>query len=321
MDNNVLITIDTEGPAGINPVDSLIYGKTRDGKEYGINYLMDIFDEYSAKGLFFVDIAEAWDCGKDTIAKVITDIRKRGHDVGVHIHPDHMADPQRRFLWEYTYDEQHEIITKCTQFYKDVTGVEPISFRAGRYGANDDTILILDELGYRFDMSEFANNKRCKITPHETLNQIRKLKDTGITEVPVSVFKSFNSPFYSRYDKVDVSQTFGEYKKVVQEFEKKAELKYMVFFIHSFSFLKWRKNPDFPDLDKSTLKKTYKMLEYLKNREWNFCCEEELEKITVNNNMNSDYLGEINVSGGCAQFVCFGARAISNIYAKLVRNV
>ena len=110
MVQKVLVSVDTEGPAGELPVERMIYGQARDGKEYGISFLMDLFDKNNIKALFFVDIPEIVDHGEEKIAKVMHDIVDRGHDVGVHVHPDHMADINRRYLWEYTADEQYEII-------------------------------------------------------------------------------------------------------------------------------------------------------------------------------------------------------------------
>ena len=53
MAQKVLVSIDTEGPAGIDPVKHMIYGETESGKEYGIRYLMKLFSKRSIKGLFF----------------------------------------------------------------------------------------------------------------------------------------------------------------------------------------------------------------------------------------------------------------------------
>ena len=91
-----IFTVDTEGHDGKDPVKSLIFGKTKNGILAGIPMIMDICDKYNVKGLFFVDFAEAWDYGKDSITKVVKYIKKRGHDVGVHIHPDHMMPSKKQ---------------------------------------------------------------------------------------------------------------------------------------------------------------------------------------------------------------------------------
>jgi len=308
-----VITIDTEAPAGITPVDSLIYGKTEGDKEYGIRALMDLFEKYQYTGLFFVDIAEAWDYGEKEITGVIECIKSRGHDVGVHVHPDHMADPNRRFLWEYSYDEQYEIISRCTAFYEKVLGTRPLSFRAGRYGANDDTIKVLQQLHYKYDFSEFPHNKRCGMSFDGKYNQIKEIPGTSILEIPVSVFQSFRSPFYSRFDKVDVAQSLGEYKKVIDSFDADEMI---VFFAHSFSMLNWRKNPDRPRVNKSEYKKIDDMLEYLHKKNINVFREESLEECRRHNGN-----GYISLAKGVGQYLLFSKRAYTTLHDRIVRNV
>lgn len=168
MKQKVLVSVDTEGPAGCLPVEKMIYGQARDGKEYGITFLMDLFDKNDIRALFFVDIPEMADYGEEKLARVMIDIVERGHDVGVHVHPDHMADINRRYLWEYSAKEQYEIIARCTDFYVKTLKKAPLSFRAGRYGANNDTLDVLEKLGYQFDMSEFYASRYCKIKPEVT---------------------------------------------------------------------------------------------------------------------------------------------------------
>ena len=65
MAQKVLVSIDTEGPAGTDPVERMIYGKTADGQEYGIRYLMKLFSDRKITGLFFVDIPETADHGEE----------------------------------------------------------------------------------------------------------------------------------------------------------------------------------------------------------------------------------------------------------------
>ncbi len=310
---NAIITIDTEAPAGTNPIDSLIYGKIPNGKEYGIGALMSMLDEHDYKGLFFVDIAEAWDNGEKAIAEVIDVIKTKGHDVGVHIHPDHMEDRERRFLWQYSYDEQLKIIEQCTDFYMRITGEMPKSFRAGRYGANDDTVKILDRLGYKYDFSEFPYNKRCKISFDGLYNQKKIMRNTNITEIPVSVFQSFKTPFYNRMDKIDVTQSLSEFKSVINLFE---ENQIIVFFMHSFSLLNWRNNPDKPVFSRKKYEKIDKMLTYLRNNEINVVDESELALLTF------DWKnGFVSIAKSPNQYYYFAKRAFVTLLEKTQLNV
>lgn len=50
----ILVSIDTEGPAGQDPVSNMIYGKCNDGNEYGIRYIMDFLDSEGLKACFLL---------------------------------------------------------------------------------------------------------------------------------------------------------------------------------------------------------------------------------------------------------------------------
>ena len=239
-----IFTVDVEGHVGTDPIDHLIYGRTLDGKLCGIDLLMDILDQSGIQGLFFVDIAEAWDYGAERIAEVLRHIRNRGHDVGVHIHPDHMADKSRLFLSEYDYAEQYELISRCTDFYDQVLNDNPSMFRAGKYGANKDTLDILSKLGYKVDFSEFYGQKWCHINPPVAKVNVQRLSN-NLLEVPVTSFISLDVGFYHRYDKVDCGQQFSEFKTVFKKLSA-ADKDIIVLFAHSFSLLDWRRTPNSP---------------------------------------------------------------------------
>lgn len=85
MMQKVIVTIDTEGHKGKDPVDKLIWGNTKDGK-YGIERIMEEFETVGVHILFFLDFAEAWDYGEEKIRQVADCILSRGHDIGVHIY-------------------------------------------------------------------------------------------------------------------------------------------------------------------------------------------------------------------------------------------
>jgi len=309
----ILISIDTEVPAG--NIESLIYGRIKNGKEYGIRYLMKLFDKYNAKGLFFVDLAEAWDYGEEGISEVVNVIIEYGHDVGVHLHPDHMSDRNKRYLWQYSYDEQYEMISKCTELYSKITGKVPLSFRAGRYGANDETIKILENLGYKYDMSYFAKNKYCKIQS----DQFNKLFYIGnILEVPVTSFKSLSTPFYERYDKMDSGQMAGEFKRVLRNAEDNNSVDIASFFVHSFSFLNWRINPYLTKLDRRMEKRIKQNLRSVSESEFStFISESEIDEIPV----SSDNDRELNCAKGLKQYFYFCDRAFEVLKARAIRNV
>lgn len=294
----VIVTVDTEGHVGADPIRHLVYGETEDG-QYGVEYIMDIFDEVHAKVLFFVDFAEAWDYGRDKIERVVRTIVEKGHDVGVHIHPDHMADKQRAFLWQYSREEQYEIIRKCTELYTEIVGRRPLSFRAGKYGANRDTLDILCELGYKYDFSQYYHQKWCGINPPITVNAPCRYK--SIVEIPVTMHKSVHLGKIIREDKVDIEQmTSEELKYAFSQIACQQFYNVTTLFLHSFSLLKWFGNPEMPKKNESGIRKLHFAAEFVaKAPEFYYISENDIDSITINNDvaMKSEIIWKSNFKG------------------------
>ena len=318
MAQKILVSIDTEGPAGSDPVKRMIYGVTKDGNEFGIRYLMKLFSSKNIRGLFFVDIPEMADHGADRIERVLKDIDANGHDIGVHVHPDHMGDLNRRYLWQYSREEQYEIIARCTDFYKQVLKRAPLSFRAGRYGADNNTLLVLDELGYKYDMSEFYASRYCKITPPVTWNRIVSCGKNGLKEVPVTTFRSLSTPFYSRNDQIDSGNMPSEFRANMRAIIAEGKVDVVSMFFHSFQFLEWRKHPDEPVLSEKRRKKSLQNLGFLLNQNVDFITENDLERIEMN---ESDPLGSLDRSKGILPYYYFGLRAVETVWQRITLNV
>ena len=274
-----IFTVDTEGHDGNDPIQTLIFGKTKDGTFAGIPMIMDICDQYNVKGLFFVDFAEAWDYGKEKIKEVVLYIKNRGHDVGVHIHPDHMADKERMFLSQYSYQEQYDIIKKCTDLYIEITGEKPVAFRAGKYGANRDTLAILSELGYKADFSEYYGyDKWCHIQPPVTDNETVKLKN-GIIEFPVISYENYVKGLFHRHDKLDINRSAFEHRYLINRILNEEEIQVISLFCHSFSLLSWRHKPDNPTIKKNEVRHLNEALNHISTcQEIEFSCLDKLIK-------------------------------------------
>ena len=297
---NTIFTVDVEGHIGKDPVRRLIYGETAQGQLCGIDMLMDMLDSHSIRGLFFVDIAEAWDYGKEPISKIIRHIHDRGHDVGVHIHPDHMMPSKKKFLFEYSDEEQYEIIRKCTELYSKILGKRPSSFRAGKYSANRKTLDILAELGYKADFSQFFGYKKwCHINPPVTGDE-SVLLDNGLIEYPVMSYNHVFKSLFNRYDKLDINCSRAEHKKVLKELISQEDINVIVMFVHSFSLLNWRRNVEKPTIDYSIVKNLRYALEQItENKELTFS---ELDELLRDNYKKSNETSMIvpTVSGANA---------------------
>lgn len=292
----ILLTIDTEGHRGNTPVAEWIYGKYK-GKEYGINKIMDICDALNIGASFFLDIAEAWTWGDKVIRQIGTTILNRNHDLQMHLHPDHFTKSNRLFLHNYNYEEQRQILQTCLDKFIQLFEYKPIAFRAGKYGANYDTLNILSGLGIKQDFSMFYNQKWCDLNnPPFTINNLKKYKN--LIEVPVTVFKSFDIFGIRRFEAISIdSISPAEFKKFFKKIIEKNKPRIIVLMLHSFSFIKMDKKGDIKRIDKSAIKRTKKILKILSQKNnISFITTSELwQKIKENNLLNDkvDFIPEI----------------------------
>lgn len=306
MNKKVLLTIDTEGPRGTDPVLYQIWGRVGD-KYYGVPKIIEICDKYQVKGLFFVDIPEMWDLGAEKIREVVDFIRAKGHSVGMHIHPHHMPAESRHFLYEYTKEEQREIIRLCTERFIEVTGELPVSFRAGKYGANRDTLDLLSEMGYKYDFSEFYGQKWCAIKPE--IAYALPVKYDKLIEFPVTVFKSIDfGGLYKRYDKLEVCECYGEIVHILDRYLRTGNEEVLILFLHSFSFVNFLDAPDAPTINHKGIKCFENVLKYIyEHPNLEFIRESDLDGVSVADNDNVNNI--VKTKGFFRQLWYFYVRA------------
>lgn len=167
----VYFTIDTEYEFGFaarhglaaraENFDRSIRGVTPSG-EAGVFYQMDVFDRHGLKAVFFVDPMPALVWGIGAVAEIVAPIIERGHDVQLHVHTEWLALageasplPGRtgRNIKDFALAEQVRLIGWASDALVAAGAPRPVAFRAGNYGANDDTLRALAQLGIRYDSS------------------------------------------------------------------------------------------------------------------------------------------------------------------------
>jgi hypothetical protein len=130
--------------------------------EAGIFHQMDVFERHGLKAVFFVDPMPALVWGAGAIAEVVEPILERGHDVQLHIHTEWLALageasplPGRtgRNIKDFDLGEQVRLIGWASDALVAAGAPRPVAFRAGNYGANDDTLRALAQLGIACDSS------------------------------------------------------------------------------------------------------------------------------------------------------------------------
>ncbi len=196
-----LITIDTElsasrQQAGMTATDNLglsLTGATSAG-DFGIGWQMDRMEVCGIKGVFFVDPLPGLIHGPDLVAQMIEPILSRGHEVQVHIHTEWLdwakdspvEGRTGRNIGDFSMEDQVALIGWARDALVTAGAPRPNAFRAGNYGANDDTLRALARLGMTWDSSYNADyaGKPCRITlSPETVDPVAL---AGVIEAPVA---------------------------------------------------------------------------------------------------------------------------------------
>lgn len=160
VDTELSLQLFQEGASAQENFDSSIAGKCRDG-EYGIFYQMDHLEAAGLTGVFFVDPMPALVYGPGVIGKIVQPILERGHEVQLHIHTEwlefarehELAHLRGRNIADFSLDDQIRLLDQARALLMMAGAPQPTAFRAGNFGANDDTLRALSALGVRYDSS------------------------------------------------------------------------------------------------------------------------------------------------------------------------
>jgi hypothetical protein len=196
----VLITIDTElsaalFQAGADSDTNFAYSIACNG--HGIDWQMDLLDAHHLKGVFFIDPMPALVYGPDVVARIVQPIVARGHEAQLHLHPEWLewakdqpvGNRRGRSIGDFDFDDQVTLITLARQLLIDAGAPSPAAFRAGNYGANDDSLRVLAKLGIKWDSSfnpTFIGDP-CQIGLG--IDQIDPVERLGVIEMPVSAIE------------------------------------------------------------------------------------------------------------------------------------
>jgi hypothetical protein len=196
----VFITIDTELSAalyqsGATADENFARSVACDG--FGIGWQMDRLEAHGLTGVCFVDPMPALVYGADVVARIVAQIVERGHEAQLHLHPEWLAwakdqpvgDQRGRSIGDFMLEDQITLIALAHQYLIDAGAPPPTAFRAGNYGANDDTLRALASLGIGYDASFNATylGNPCHIGLSR--DQIDPVERLGVIEVPVSAIE------------------------------------------------------------------------------------------------------------------------------------
>jgi hypothetical protein len=200
----VFITIDTEyssglytGPGHMDRAENYarsIACLTPEGPA-GITHKLELFARHGQKAVFFVDPMPALIWGVAAIEDIVGPILDAGQDVQLHCHTEWLAlagsaNPLQsrrigRNIADFRFDEQCQLLAYARDTLIAAGAPAPVAFRAGNYGANDDTLGALATIGIGYDSSHCpalpASACRIGLGPDDR-DPVARL---GVIEVPI----------------------------------------------------------------------------------------------------------------------------------------
>jgi hypothetical protein len=198
MPTRVFLTVDAElawrhHAAGFHPQE--IYRHSLEPAEVGLSYQLRTLDRYGLKACFFIDPMPALTFGLDPIRRMVRAVRAAGQEVQLHVHPawiDAVAGDGglgcgMRSMHAYCREDQRCVVSVAKRLLMQAGAREPVAFRAGSFAANDETLSVLAELGFRYDSSHNgAEHARSRIgLPRSQIAPVHR----HVVEVPVTVIE------------------------------------------------------------------------------------------------------------------------------------
>ncbi len=250
---NVFITVDAEHSIGgafgdrrLKPVgnERRIWGKIGD-KSFGIPLMMDIAETYDVRLTFFVEVMNKYHFGETETKRECEYILNRGHDVQLHLHPNYLNftldNPQEKtysdLIGTYSSEKQIELIKEGIETLIQNGVPRPIAFRAGCFGANEETLRALKAAGFLIDSSyNKAYVGGTCLLDNKEINDLTYLNE--IWEFPITSFVESTKLRAKRFKPLDINGVgFQEMKSVLNQAKEKGP-RNITIILHSFSFVK-----------------------------------------------------------------------------------
>lgn len=231
MNKKIYITVDMETPQ--TPFREGMLRESLFDHEFEYGAILNICHFYHIPATFFLNIYEEHFWGHGFFTEKCEQILMKGCDIQLHTHPFWQYDKNRINMYEYSLDEQKEIISAGKIRLQELTGEKVEIHRAGAYGADINTLHALRENGIYMDSSFFYDHKNCKLNQYSN----QQLIDTGIQQIEVLTFerglKYDNNVVKLDIDWMDLCELFTAMHVIINN-----NLNDIILFLHSSSFIK-----------------------------------------------------------------------------------
>lgn len=196
-EKRIYITIDTEMDA--NPHWKKAWPPEYTSVLEGIpGFYRPLWDKYNAHPVYFLspEILLSEEC-----CDIFRSEIEKGAIIGAHLHPEYI-EPQMNVeegrqtkasefpCSAYPTEIERQKIENLTLLIEKKLGVRPVWYRAARFGADEDTYKILDELGYKYESSVTPGvdwSDRGGVNYKDAPHYKYQIKGTGLTEYPVTI--------------------------------------------------------------------------------------------------------------------------------------
>lgn len=203
---SALFTTDTEMSfmlfrKGLNAEENFrvaVMGKVADG-EWGIGHQMRRLGAHGLKGVFFVEALSSHLFGLDSLKRVVDPILTAGHEVQLHLHTEWLKWIEKDLVGarrganiaDFSFEDQRRLLELGVEALEAAGAPRPVAFRAGNYGAGNETLKALASLGIVYDSSynEPYRGGTCRIRTDAPLN--RPVRLDGLVEVPITWFEDY----------------------------------------------------------------------------------------------------------------------------------
>jgi hypothetical protein len=269
---NVYITVDTETwCGGWNNIDAkfpqafknYIYGKTNKG-DYGLPFQLKLLNEHGLKAVFFVEPLFSMRFGQSYLDEVVGLVLDANQSVELHVHPEwtdesnsvifpHIKN-KREHLKYFTVQEQTHLLSLGKDLLIDAGCNNVTAFRAGSFGANNDTLRAVEANGLSIDSSyNYCFGENCEISVFDDIQQ--PVKHNRIIEVPMTTFIDGSSK--RRHTQLTACSYAELSSSMMNAYEQNWQS--YVLLSHSFELMK----PDFSSYDKYVVKRFEKLCIFL----------------------------------------------------------